>query len=329
MSNYNALPSARRDDVKAKAKAQWPFILQRLGVDKQLLNGKGQPCPVCAEGTDRFSFTDKFGHGDYFCRHCGHGDGFQLLEACLGMKFPEALRRVEEIVSHGAQLSKQPRAKATSGKSLTEIAKQIWAGANPIEPGDAVDQYLTRRGFHMDHYPAMLRCHPGLRYYEKKGSASKLINTFPAMVAPLISQEGKAVTIHRTYLQNGQKAPVLDVKKVLSSFDGGPAIRLCEPTDELAITEGIETALAVLIRTCKPVWSAYSASNMEKLWIPDSVKKVCIYADNDANFIGQYAAYALARRLSTTERTVCVYVPPRVGDDWADVLSRKLVSVAA
>jgi putative DNA primase/helicase len=332
MTGANAFPNARRDDVKARARGQWPRILERLGVDSQLLNGKGHPCPVCAEGKDRFSFTDKFGHGDYFCRHCGHGDGFQLLQACRGMKFPEALRHVEELVVHCVPPDYKRKAMERSGHSMREIAKKIWAEAKPIEKGDEVDRYLTGRGLHMERYPTMLRCHPGLRYYERKASGSKAVIAFAAMVAPMIGEEGRAVTIHRTYLLNGQKAPVPDVKKVLSSFEGGPAIRLCEATDELAITEGVETALAVHIRTGKPVWAAYSASNMEKLSIPASIKKVCIYADNDANFVGQHAAYALARRLKSSkdeEREVCVYVPPRVGDDWADVLSRRKLPMAA
>ena len=70
---------------------------------------------------------------------------------------------------------------------------------------------------------------------------------------------------------------------MLSSGIDGAAVRLFEPGDELAIAEGIETALAVHLGTGKPVWAALSCGNLEKLWIPDSVARVCIYADNDAD----------------------------------------------
>jgi putative DNA primase/helicase len=48
----------------------------------------------------------------------------------------------------------------------------------------------------------------------------------------------------------------------------------------------------------KPVWAGLNAGNLEKLWLPDTVRKVCIYADNDADgdFAGQAFAFALARR---------------------------------
>jgi putative DNA primase/helicase len=161
------------------------------------------------------------------------------------------------------------------------------------------------------------------------GEQKKLFGHYPAMLARLIGADGKATTVHRTYLHDGRKAPVKEVKKVMSSFCGGPAIRLFEATDELAISEGIETGLAVHLRTGKPVWAAYSASNMAGLWIPDSVHKVSIYADNDTNYVGQAAAYALAKRLRSVERStglpeVCVHVPTKAGEDWADVYCRKI-----
>jgi putative DNA primase/helicase len=60
--------------------------------------------------------------------------------------------------------------------------------------------------------------------------------------------------------------------------------------------------------------------------VPDTVREVCIYADNDAggDFAGQCFAYALARRLKREEKTtgprqVRVFVPRHAGTDWADV----------
>lgn len=85
------------------------------------------------------------------------------------------------------------------------------------------------------------------------------------MIALLQAEDGLATTVHRTYLENGRKAPVAEPKKVLNSFTGGPAIRLFEATDELALAEGIETAFGVNLSLDVPVWAAYPASNLEHI----------------------------------------------------------------
>ena len=55
--------------------------------------------------------------------------------------------------------------------------------------------------------------------------------------------------------------------------------------------------------------------------IPSRVKRLLVFADNDAKFAGQAAAYALAHRLATsTSMEVIVLVPPIVGTDWLDEL---------
>src|SRR5690606_18057228 len=124
-------------------------------------------------------------------------------------------------------------------------------------------------------------------------------------------------------------------RKVLSAGINGAAVRLFEPTAELAITEGIETALAVHLSTGKPVWAALSCGNMEKLWVPDSVARICVYADNDADseYDGQASAYALAHHLMRDARRlradglvreVQVFVPKQNGADWADIWLARL-----
>jgi putative DNA primase/helicase len=135
-----------------------------------------------------------------------------------------------------------------------------------------------------------------------------------------------AVTLHRTYLSAGRKLDAPDAKKVLCGGFSGAAVRLAEATDELAVCEGIETGVAVFLATGKPVWCALSAGNLEKLWVPDTVRSVCVYGDNDADgdFTGQASAYAVARRLKREEaqsgpRTVRVFLPRQAGTDWADV----------
>ena len=322
MDNYAF--EARITELKQRAHGRWTEILRALGVEEQILNGRNQPCPLCG-GTDRFQYTDKYGEGNYYCRGCGPGGGLKLLQGVRGWDFGTILKRIEETVGMvGPVVHSRPE---PSLDRMRKLAKRLWDDARPVVKGDEVDRYLRNRGLCLSEYPKVLRLHPALGYYEKDaaGKSHKLAE-YPAMLACIQSADGQAATLHRTYLRDGRKAAIVSAKKVLSSGINGAAVRLFEPTEELALAEGIETALAVHVRTGKAVWAAISAGNMERLCLPATVKRVCIYADNDADseYDGQACAFALARRLKkegkkTGVRQVEVFVPRQAGSDWADV----------
>jgi putative DNA primase/helicase len=312
-------------EAKRRAHGNWSNILERLGVDPKVLGKRNQPCPKCG-GKDRFQFTDKFGDGNYICRGCGPGDGFELLGLCLSWKFMDALQAVEGLVGRASEGTKRAHHEA-SPLAMRKLAERIWQAAQPVAAGDEVATYLAGRGITLPEYPKVLRTHPTLGYYVKEPGSkrAKLVRTYPAMLAAVQGADDRVVTLHRTYLKEGAKAPITECKKLLSGGINGAAVRLFEPTAELCIAEGIETALAVHLRTGKPVWAALSATNMAKLWIPAAVMSVGIYADHDASYTGQAAAYALAKRLKTEEnnaglREVAVHVPRHADTDWADVL---------
>ena len=328
---------SRVRDIKVRAHGRWTPLLESLGVDDRILNGKNQPCPMCG-GTDRFQYTDKFGEGNYHCRSCGAGGGLKLAQAVLGTKFGELLDKLEHQLG-AVRTAAAPGNSGPSPEKMKRLCQRIWNEARPITVGDEVDRYLRHRGLQLSAYPRTLRFHPALGYFEKPAGQqrSKKIAEYPAMLACVQGLDGHAVTLHRTYLKDGRKALGAQSRKVLSSGINGAAVRLFEPTEELAITEGIETALAVHLSTGKPVWAALSCGNMEKLWVPDSVARICIYADNDADsgFDGQASAYALAhhlmrdaRRLQSNGlvREVQVFVPKHNGADWADIWLARLAA---
>jgi putative DNA primase/helicase len=320
----------RVEALKARSRGRWREVLLACGVAEQVLNRRNQPCPSCG-GTDRFQFTDKYGAGNYYCRGCGPGDGFKLLQACCGRDFVGAVKRIEQYL--GIALTPAPLLPAEpTPERMKRLARRIWEEALPVVAGDDVDRYLCGRGLQMTAYPVVLRCHSCLGYYEKiEGeSKSKKVAEYPAMLAAVQGADGHAITLHRTYLQDGRKAKTREAKKLLSAGINGAAVRLFDAIEEIAIAEGVETTLAVHLATGKPAWSALSAGNLEKLWIPESVRRVHIYADNDADgdYDGEAAAYALARRLKKEAkkaggRDVQVHVPPQAGDDWADVWLRR------
>ncbi|MDF3831957.1 toprim domain-containing protein [Cupriavidus basilensis] len=327
--------AARVDAVKQRAHGRWTEILGALGVDERILKRRNLPCPLCG-GTDRFQYTDKFGEGNYHCRSCGPGGGFKLLQAMRGIDFNTALREVERCLGILPSVA-TARPTEPSAQRMKKLAQRIWSEAQPIKPGDEVDRYLSSRGLALPAYPKVLRYHPALGYYQKDASGkSRKVAEYPAILACIQGADGHAVTLHRTYLQDGAKLAVEDAKKVLSAGINGAAVRLFEATEELAISEGIEKSIAVHLATGKPVWAGLNAGNLEKLWIPDSVRKVCIYSDNDADgdFAGQAFAFALARRLKREEkrtgpREVRVFVPRQPGVDWSDVWLQRLNAVSA
>jgi len=320
---------ARLQELKARAHGRWTEILRTLGVDERILNKRNQPCPMCG-GTDRFQYTDKFGEGNYHCRGCGAGGGLKLLQGYHDWGFGTTFKRVEECVGRVSALP-PPRTGEPSAERMKKLAKRLWEEAKPISAGDEVDRYLRNRGLRLFDYPKTLRCHSALGYYEKEESGkSRKVGEYPAMLACIQKADGQAVSLHRTYLKDGRKASCRAAKKVLSAGINGAAVRLFEPAECLGVAEGVETALAIYLRTGKPVWAALSAGNMEKLWVPNTVRRISIYADNDADseYDGQASAFILARRLrkehkKTGRHTVEVFVPKIAGADWADVwLSR-------
>jgi len=319
--------AARVEAVKQRAYGRWTEILASLGVDERILKRRPLPCPVCNSGVDRFQYTDRFGQGNYHCRKCGAGGGFKLLQALRGIDFNTALGEVERVLGMLPPVAPLTEATPTPDR-MKKLVQRIWEEAHPVRPGDQVDRYLRGRGLSLDDYPSALRCHAALGYFQREGAGkARKVAEHPAMLACVRAANGEAVTLHRTYLHEGRKLMAPDAKKVLCAGFSGAAVRLGDPGDELALCEGIETGIAVMLATGKPVWSALSAGNLEKVLIPDAVRQVCIYADNDAggDFTGQASAFALARRLvregiqDTAPRSVRVFLPKNPGTDWADV----------
>lgn len=122
------------------------------------------------------------------------------------------------------------------------------------------------------------------------------------------------------------KAKVRAPKKLTSPEQPGTvtgaAIRLTEPTDRIALAEGIETALAVHESTGVPVWATVSAHGMESVQLPLEIRTVELWADNDLSGVGQKAAEKAAERFLKEGREVYILIPPMEDSDWLDMLNR-------
>ena len=141
------------------------------------------------------------------------------------------------------------------------------------------------------------------------------------MIAAVQDPQDTVVTLHRIYLTpTGGKADVPTPKKFMPtpSTLKGAAVRLDTPGATLAVTEGVETGLAVRLSAGVPVWAGLSAVGMNNIVMPDTVRLVLICADNDPGGTGQQASKKLARRMLAEGRRVKILMPTTPGTDWAD-----------
>jgi putative DNA primase/helicase len=289
------------------AVGRWSGILQGLGIDAKFLANKHGPCPMCG-GTDRFRFDDKDGRGTWYCSHCGAGDGFTMLRVLNGWDFTRAAKEVDAIM--GTVQAGRIRAERTT-ESKVQALRKVWSESRAVTRGDPVWMYLNRRTDIQD-VPPELRFHPGLKHSDG--------GVHPCMLAMMRYPDGKAASIHRTYLtEGGEKAAVSQVKKFMAGHPLQTAsVRLSDVRACIGIAEGVETALAASLRFQMPVWAATNAVLLEAWAPPEGVEHVLVAGDNDLSYTGQSAAFALARRLTGKGLTVDVWIPEAVDTDWAD-----------
>lgn len=303
----------QRERIGDLCVGRWESILTSSGVSADFLSNKHGPCPICTAGKDRFRFDNKGGRGTWYCSQCGAGDGFALLQKINGWAFPQAAREVERVL--GMSRQDAPHHEFTDERKR-QILRQAWKESKVVELGDPVWKYLVGR-VGIKTLPQSLRFHPALRYDATR--------SFPAMLGIVTMPDGSPSTMHRTWLDgNGGKAPVDEAKKVMAGPIKTGAIRLAPVSLRLGIAEGIETALGASSLFDLPVWAAISANGMQQWEPPKEVTEVVIFADNDTNYTGQDAAYALAKRLSLAGKSVQVQIPARPGSDWADVAKEEL-----
>jgi putative DNA primase/helicase len=342
------------EQVKQAARGYWPLILTRLGVHPKLLDERNHPCPACG-GVDRFQFTLRGNGADYgrfACRGMDKqgGDGFTLVMHLYGLSFPDAVRAVAKALGMSAD-----------GPSLALPAVPVLPPASPtidhtakvqkllnacqrIRADNAAGKYLASRGLPADCWPNndTLLFSKGLDYWHSSDGAKPVkLGVWPALVARIQKPDGTLAGIHRIYLSqagnktdiapiNGVIPPCKKLQAVHSGAISGAACRLFHigADGRLAVTEGIETALAVHRMTGLATWACISAGGLKGVVLPDNVREVFIYADNDppdpqGRNVGKLAALSLGERMIKEGRKVKVLLPPVAGVDWLDVLNEK------
>lgn len=303
-------------DIPALARGKWAQILPALGVPANALTTRHVACPRTGEkgnGSPRFRFANRDGKGNYFCQ-CSEGneDGFGLLQCLFGWDFKQAVAEVAKVI--GAVGYDNDVKKVVSKERASANIKKVVDDSEHI--GREVQDYLGGRGIQ--------KIPPSIREVRTSYAIGQ---TMTAMVARIRNQSGHAISAHLTYIKDGKPAQFEGSNKIVmtpitETIKGG-AIRLRPPRDGiLGIAEGIETALSAFELFAVPTWAVISSAGMENFEWPDGIRKLVIFADNDAKFGGQKAAYVLAHRIAVSKRPivdVTVELPTIVGLDWNDI----------
>lgn len=352
----DSLYAPSKDAVVQAAEGRWVDIFSSLAPSlavAQARPGKSFDCPVCGK-TKGFRVFRKTAAGNSggICQNCGiKHDGLALLQWINGWSFHAALQEVGSILSvedpngrHATGRSKpepiiirkvQVAPKGPSDKWINDMLCKMWKESVPLTDPQAEPArlYLRSRGilgWDREGLEAAVRFHPALSHTPEGGKGEKQL--LPAIVARILDQGGKGVTMHRTYLTlKGQKAFGGEESKKMFAIPSnktirGGCIRTSKAEEVIDVAEGLETALAIETAKGVSVWPMVNSYLLEEFIPPEGVKAVRIWADKDASKAGEEAALKLKRRLWEMGIKARILLPPfpipegKKGIDWNDVL---------
>ena len=271
-------------------------------------------CPVHDDRTPSLKITEF--DGDIWV-HCFAGCDWRRVKDELIVRglLPEYVGFKPNIQSETG-VERKVRQERDKQTDLNKVkwCQSVW-NASQDSKNSPVEAYLISRG--IDTIPPSIRFHSSLKH-STTGQSS------PAMVAAVTQYPcDELIGIHRTYLQaNGRgKAKIINAKMMAGKCKGG-AVQLALCSNQLALTEGIETGLSVLQSTNIPTWACLSTSGLTGIVIPESVTEILIFADYDEP--GIRAANTSADRFRNEGRTARVVLPPDPGTDFNDVMKENV-----
>jgi len=285
------------------------------------------PCPAHDDRTPSLSIKD--GDEGRILVKCFSGcEGREVIDALKRMNLwpggGDAVRAARNEPTFRERRAKREAKRRADEERRRVYAKRIWDESKPA-PGTIVERYLRGRG--LRETPLSIRYHPGLKH-----AATGL--TLPAMVGAVCAWPSRSISgVHRTFLtlDGTNKAPVSGNKMMLGCCCGG-AVRLAPSAEEMAVAEGIETALSVQQESGLPTWAGLNTSGIKGMRLPDLplASVVTIAADHDCidpktgKRPGAAAAEKAAERWHAEGRKVRIALPDGEGRDFNDILQETL-----
>ena len=263
----------------------------------------------------------------YYCNVCGPGDAVDLLRLVFRYSRSDATKILRAAIERGEYVKGRAEIQEKEERNdkrvgWTPRCSKILKECAPLSSVEPVVAYLRARRLPIPNSPYLL-AHPMLEYWDKDDNGLfQIIGTWPAMVAVIVDVTNRKVSLHVTWIKNGQKAPVRAPRKILTRIGGfdGSAIRMFRPKDgHVGVCEGIETAIAARAITGIPTWSVLCCTMMEKWAPPDGITDVTIFPDNDP--AGLQSGIRLQQRLLENGVKVQMRLLKPQFNDWADAFT--------
>lgn len=236
---------------------------------------------------------------------------FKCFASCDARDVIHEILRLEEKALHHVDGDARSSAKMPADLWRRQQALRIWDQARPLI-GTPAETYLRRRRIAL--LPRALRFHP--RTPLGQGDA---VEFRPAMIAAL-HDEGRFIAIQRTFFDRDDARRARDLADPRMTL-GRPeraAVMLGTATSILGLAEGVETATSAMILFGIPVWATLGSERLHQIAIPDRVRRLVLFPDNDvAGEIG--VAHAL-ESYAMPDRDIDIEFPPTGFKDWNDVL---------
>ena len=264
-------------------------------------NGDGWlvPCPVSGHGQGRGDRNPSLSIRD--------GDKALLVRCFAGCNSGDVL---DSLRSRGLLADRDWPYKFGSNRPLPQPARlhdpdpaalAIWVAASAAD-GSTVETYLRSRNITLP-VPPSLRC----------GSVMHLDRyPMPAMVAAVQRPDGRIVATQTTLLTPERRKASVARPRNTTGLLGAGGVRLAKATDVLGLAEGIETALSAMQLTNVPTWACLGAGRMHRIAIPDHVRELHLFGDNDGPGRDAVERTACANR----HRRVVLRFPPDHCKDW-------------
>lgn len=261
-------------------------------------------CPAHADRTPSLSVT--LGKRAVLI-HCFAGcsnDAVMQAMARLGVRISDLFD------GPSGPITVQPRVDVTDRNAF-----RLWLEASALA-GTPAERYLAGRGIAVSS--------PDLRFHPRMPLGPKgAVRFLPAMVAA-VRNDASVLALNRTFLDPDydRLASFEQPKRSLGS-PGSGSVRLAFPRGgRLGLAEGIETALSAMQLFGIPCWATLGNERFGLVTIPESVRELHLFVDNDA---GGLLAEERAREAYLREgRRIVTRRPERTEEDWNDVLIHRV-----
>ena len=276
-------------------------------------------CPIGHASRDGFIVNP--GKQLFYCRPAeAGGDAIEMVRHVQGCTKVEALAFITGDM--GLMRAERAPAPIVVMERPTEPPRdpmRPWRNAGPLACDCVGDLYFQRRRRIRltDAERACLRFSHAERHWPSQ-------TRWPCVLACVALATGQEIGCHMTFVTPEDKAPLGDKARLFTtgsrSVGGGVWFGAPSPTEEFGAAEGIENLFSLnRIFGLTAGVAALSANGLRVLILPERVRRIRVFADNDAAGQGLSAARDAARRWIAEGREVALSMAEELGADASDV----------